>query len=164
MTSTASVDAGSSAKCAINIDGDDEGDQLYSADNCDGGYEDPSDVNEQSDEVTVSKIWPTEFYAVDIVEGFRFIQDMMALGSIIEDAFDIQFEGIPYVKTTYNDHLRRWTSASQAAKDKALAAGRSPAGLWSKFMAANPAPYAARKAAKKRMRNAESQRESSASL
>jgi hypothetical protein len=164
MTSTVSVGAGSSAKRAINVDGDDEEDQLYGADNCDRGYEEASDVSEQSDEVTVSKIWPTEFYAVDIVEGFEFIQEMMALGSIIEDAFEIQFEGIPYVKTTYNDHLRQWTSASQAAKDKALTAGHSPAGLWSKFMAANPAPYATRKAAKKRIKNAKSQRESSASL
>jgi hypothetical protein len=164
MASAASIGAGSSVKRAINVDGDDEEDQLYSADNRDGDYEDASDANEQSDEVTVSKIWPTEFYAIDIVEGFEFIHDMMALGSIIEDAFGIQFEGIPYVKTTYNDHLRRWMNASQPAKDKALAAGRSPAGLWSKFMAANPAPYAARKAAKKRMRNAESQSERSASL
>jgi hypothetical protein len=124
---------------------------------------DVEDASEESDEVMVSKIWPTEFYAVDIVEGFEFISEMAALGSLIEDAFGIQFEGIPYVKTTYNDHFRRWTHASQSAKDKALAAGRTSAGLWSKFMAENPAPYAARKAAKKRLRNAESRSEGSTS-
>ena len=76
---------------------------------------------------------------------------MAALGSIIADTFTIQFEGILYVKTTYNDHLRRWLHAPQEAKDKALAAGRTPRGLWLRFMAANPAPYAARKATKKRL-------------
>ena len=124
---------------------------------------DIEDASEELDEVMVSNIWPTEFYAVDIVEGFEFISEMTALGSLIEDAFGIQFEGIPYVKTTYNDHFRRWTHASQSAKDKALAAGRTSAGLWSKFMTENPAPYAARKAAKKRLRNAESRSEESTS-
>jgi hypothetical protein len=118
--------------------------------------DDTSDTSEESNEVAVLKIWLMEFYAVDIVEGFKFISEMAALGSIIEDAFGIQFEGIPYVKTTYNDHLCQWTHAGQSAKDKALAADHTSAGLWLKFMAENPAPYAARKAVRKRLRNAES--------
>jgi hypothetical protein len=105
-----------------------------------------------------------EFYAIHIVEDFKFIHDMMALGSIIEDAFGIQFKGIPYIKTTYNDHLCQWINANQPAKDKTLAASHSPASLWLKFMAANTAPYAARKATKKWMGNAKSQSERSASL
>ena len=105
----------------------------------------------EDEEVKVSKVWPTEFYAVDIVKGFKFIDKMAALGSIIADMFTIQFEGIPYIKTTYNDHLHQWLHAPQEAKDKALAASCTPHSLWSRFMAANPAPYAARKATKKRL-------------
>jgi len=56
MASVASIRAGSFVKCTINVDGDDEKDQLYSADNHDGDYEDASDANEQLDEVTILKI------------------------------------------------------------------------------------------------------------
>jgi hypothetical protein len=96
----------------------------------------------RDDEVIVSKIWPTEFYAVDIVEAFRFIYEMEAVGINSDDGmeewFGFQFEGILYVRSTFNAHLHRWMHASQSAKAKALAAGRTPAGLWSTFMAENP--------------------------
>ena len=114
-------------------------------------YEDKGDGSMEDEEVEVLKVWPMEFYAVDIFEGFEFIDEMAALGSIIANTFTIQFEGIPYVKTTYNDHLCQWLHAPQEAKDKALAAGCTPHSLWSRFMAANLAPYAARKATKKRL-------------
>jgi len=146
---------GLSLKRAINVD---EEDQLESEDNMDD-----EEVAGSEEDVIVSKVWPTEFHTVDIVEGFHFIHEQGFLGSLIEDTFSIQFEGNRYVKTTYNDHLRRWTHASQSAKDKALAAGRTPAGLWSRFMAENPSPYAVRKAAKKCLRNAEHRREQSGS-
>jgi hypothetical protein len=147
--------AGLSLKRAINVD---EEDQLESEDNMDD-----EEVAGSEEDVIVSKVWPTEFHAVDIVEGFHFIHEQGFLGSLIEDTFSIQFEGNRYVKTTYNDHLRHWTHASQSAKDKALAAGCTPASLWSRFMAENPSPYAVRKAAKKRLRNTEHRREQSGS-
>jgi len=138
----------------IDINEDQSDEEVNEKVNDYGLYEDEGDGSMEDEEVEVSKVWPTEFYAVDIVEGFKFIDEMAALGSIIADMFAIQFEGIPYVKTTYNDHLHRWLHAPQEAKDKALAASCTSRGLWSRFMAANLAPYAARKAAKKRLRTA----------
>ena len=149
---------GTTSRNAIELDSD------YSHDGEEGDDEDVCEdnvssylgglSNEDEDEIEVSKVWPGEFYAVDIVNGFLAIDKMMALGTTIETAFAFHFKGVRYVKTTYNDHLRRWQHASQHGKDIALAAGRTHKGLWSAFMADNPAPYAARKAAKKRLRNA----------
>jgi hypothetical protein len=162
---------GSSNCHAINVDEDKAQDGSGSEDirqdpNFDGGS--VSEDNEEcaSDEyaeVEVSKMWPSEFHAVDIIEGFEFIDQMVVPGTTIEDAFSFQFGGICYVKTTYNDHLRRWQSSSQSAKDKVLTADHTRKGLWSNFMAKNPAPYAARKAAKKRLKNAEKDVERSVS-
>jgi hypothetical protein len=146
---------GLSLKHAINVDKD----QLESED----GTDDKETAGSEED-VIVSKVWPMEFHTVDIVEGFHFIHEQGSLGNLIEDTFSIQFEGNHYVKTTYNDHLCRWTHASQSVKDKALAAGHTPASLWSRFMAENSSPYTMRKAAKKQLRNAEHRREWSGSL
>lgn len=119
------------------------------------GYNGSNAGDSEDDEVQVSKIWPGEFLTSDIVEGFKAIADFVKHGATIEDAFQFQFGGVQYVATTYRDHCRRWKSASQAAKDKALTPGRTSLGLWSEFMASNPAPYGPRKAALKRVRRAQ---------
>jgi hypothetical protein len=94
---------GSFVKSTIDVDGED---QLHSdVDNNEDFMDNTLDISEESDKMMVSKTWLTVFYAVDIVEGFKFISEMATFGSIIEDAFGIQYEGISYVKTTYNDHL-----------------------------------------------------------
>ena len=44
-------------------------------------YRDKGDRTMEDEEVEVSKVWPTEFYAVNIIKGFKFIDEMVALGS-----------------------------------------------------------------------------------
>jgi hypothetical protein len=99
------------------------------------------------------KTWPADYHAIDIVNCFVACDELD--GKQVADIFYEHF-GLPFRKTTFYDHRARWVAASQQAKDQAIKSGRTQAGLWSKFMASNPAVNAKKKAAKKRLTRQES--------
>jgi hypothetical protein len=99
------------------------------------------------------KSWPADYYAVDIVSCFEACEppkgkkvDDKKVAEIFHRHFDAKFP-----KSTFYAHRTRWKIAPQAARDKALAGGQTPAGLWVKFMQENPAADAKKKAAMKRI-------------
>jgi hypothetical protein len=109
-----------------------------------------SDEEDWDDDET--KSWPADFYAVDIVKYF---QDHKARPrSVPAPQFFRQRFGLPFRSSTYSDHLARWKSAPQSAKDTVLAAQRTKPGLWSAFMRDNPAKDATHKSLSRKLRRA----------
>lgn len=118
-----------------------------------GSFSDPilldsSDTDNNDDENKV-KTWPRDFFAIDIVACFTAVREnsMKARGhrETVKTIFENHFDS-PFYTSTFYDHYARWTSAPQAAKDKALSGRRTSAGSWTHFMADNPAPNAENKA------------------
>lgn len=93
------------------------------------------------------KSWPADFYAVDIANCLREIEcpSNKKVRAIFEEHFTV-----PFKSSTFYDHQDRWQRASLDMKETFLSAGRTEAGLWLNFMAANPARDAALKAARRR--------------
>jgi hypothetical protein len=111
---------------------------------------DTTSEEEDWDDDEDTKSWPADFYAVDIVKYF---QDHKARPrSVPAPQFFQQRFGLPFRSSTYSDHLARWKSAPQSAKDTVLAARRTPAGLWSAFMRDNPAKDATHKSVSRKLR------------
>lgn len=118
---------------------------------------DDTDDEDGADHSIGEKIWPKDFYTVDIVTAFELMKrdpyTTRESNATLAEAFVLCF-GVPYKKSTYNDHHLRWQAATQSARDTALAAGRTEAGLWSLFMKNNPAKNATVKKEKHRLRKA----------
>jgi len=48
-----------------------------------------------------------------------------------KDAFSEAFPGRPWVRRTFQDNKRQWLNiATPSAREEAIAAGRTPDGLW----------------------------------
>ncbi|KAJ7710614.1 hypothetical protein B0H17DRAFT_1123745 [Mycena rosella] len=76
--------------------------------------------------------WPAGEYTVDVIAGFV----EMKSPELARLPVDIRFRkifGADYKQQTYNDQVRRWNTASEAQRQVARAAGRTPEGLWSIF-------------------------------
>ena len=81
--------------------------------------------------------WPADWFAIDIVNGFRAIDASAPLGKetrehLMSRVCRIYNCHIPY--TTYNDQRQRWKKAPQSLREQVLAAGQTPLGLWSTFV------------------------------
>ncbi|KAJ7699638.1 hypothetical protein B0H17DRAFT_1129239 [Mycena rosella] len=75
---------------------------------------------------------PAGEYTVDVIAGFV----EMKSPELARLPVDIRFRkifGADYKQQTYNDQVRRWNTASEAQRQVARAAGRTPEGLWSIF-------------------------------
>ncbi|KAJ7599945.1 hypothetical protein C8J56DRAFT_1072663 [Mycena floridula] len=82
--------------------------------------------------------WPGDFYVVDIIDFFdKAKQKKRRQGQPIHKLFTAHFNK-PWTNSTFYDNRGRWEKASQGARDQALQAGLSQAGLWSAFAAENP--------------------------
>jgi hypothetical protein len=78
-------------------------------------------------------IWPSDFYVVDIVQGFKKCEAARRSRTSVEEAFFKCFK-VPFRSTTFYNHRRHWENASQACRDEALRGGRSSAGSWKAFL------------------------------
>ncbi|KDQ56364.1 hypothetical protein JAAARDRAFT_208063 [Jaapia argillacea MUCL 33604] len=101
-------------------------------------------------ERAVGDSWPRDFYVRDIVDGFdRIDKALEKKESTMEHKF-VECFGVECKPSTYYGHRMRWKHSSSASQDVALMAGYTPDGLWSVFMASNPAPDAELRAAMRR--------------
>jgi hypothetical protein len=108
----------------------------------------PIEVESDSSGLTSKKVsWPRDFYVLDIALCFEACEGVS--GEQVPEIFGSFFDA-PFRRSTFYEHRDRWRLAPQAAEDQALAAGHEPSGLWSQFMARNPAKHAETKAARKR--------------
>ena len=79
------------------------------------------------------RAWPSSFYVVDVVHGFEKCEVAARSRKSVREAF-IKFFQVPFRHTTFYTHHRHWEGASQACRDDALRAGRTPAGTWTTFL------------------------------
>jgi hypothetical protein len=79
------------------------------------------------------RAWPSSFYVVDIVHGFEKCEAAARGRKSVGEAFIKCFQ-VPFRHTTFYTHRRHWEAASQACRDDALRAGRTPAGTWTTFL------------------------------
>ncbi|KAI0072002.1 hypothetical protein K474DRAFT_1668334 [Panus rudis PR-1116 ss-1] len=95
-----------------------------------------------SDLVPLQRMWPADFYAVDVVPLLRLPELAKKKRIAVKKLFDSKMAGqdIPYRSSTFYEHVFRWRSATQAQKDAFLAKGRTNEGLWSRFMDVVPGP------------------------
>jgi hypothetical protein len=77
--------------------------------------------------------WPSDFYVVDIVEGFSACMKASQKCQSVETVF-VRCFGVPFRSSTFYRHRRKWEGATEACRDGALKAGRTSAGLWSTFI------------------------------
>ncbi|KAG2131403.1 uncharacterized protein EDB93DRAFT_1108103 [Suillus bovinus] len=80
--------------------------------------------------------WPRWYYVVDINAGFITMENARKSGRSVKEAFASVFGGIPYRPQTVSDHRICWQQAGPTARAAFIEVGRTPAGLWSAFMAA----------------------------
>jgi hypothetical protein len=93
---------------------------LSSSDDC-GGNAKPS-------------TWPSNFSYVDVVDGFVKCDCACQEGQSTSEVFTGLFN-MPFHSSTYYDNHCQWQSAPQAIHDHCLAAGLTPGGKWSVFIA-----------------------------
>ena len=79
------------------------------------------------------RAWPSSFYVVDVVHGFEKCEVAARGRKSVREAFIKCFQ-VPFRHTTFYTHRRHWEGASQACRDDALRAGRTPAGTWTTFL------------------------------
>ena len=96
------------------------------------------------------RAWPSSFYVVDIVHGFEKCEVAARGRKSVREAFIKCFQ-VPFRHTTFYTHRRHWEMASQACRDDALRAGRTPAGTWTTFLERSRKP-AMKKMIKKRVK------------
>jgi len=107
----------------------------------------PINVDDSEEDDMVEVQWLTDFYTVDIVHGFdkceRARHARVGVGKTFESIFQV-----PFCSTMYYNHRHHWESAPQHCRDKALAAGHTPDGLWTSFLCSSHSHSAEKKVAK----------------
>lgn len=102
------------------------------------------------------RIWPSEFWCVEIAEGLTTIDQLGAAKILRHEAFFKAFPSVAkFNSTTYSENRRRWLNASANARQHALDGGKTDAGKWKVFTMNNPSPDAAVRAAKKTLKRHE---------
>jgi len=84
-----------------------------------------------------SRRWPADWYAIDIVNGFKAVDDGAPHGKESSESMMARVNriygcNIPY--STFNDQRNRWRRAPQSLREEVLAVGRTPSGLWSNLV------------------------------
>jgi hypothetical protein len=96
--------------------------------------------------------FPSSFYVVDVHKAFTFRSTYLLA---MEPQFE-QFFQLPWKSSTYYDHKARWFNALRDARDNAVAAGYTEDGLYSRFLAVHATKDAEVKAARRKLRTANS--------
>ena len=79
-------------------------------------------------------IWPNNMYVVDMVHGFRKMNELRLLDrENYEDRFRKVFHQSPPSSSTYHDQVRRWSLSSALLRETSLHAQRTSAGHWARF-------------------------------
>ncbi|KAF8186297.1 hypothetical protein BJ912DRAFT_469098 [Pholiota molesta] len=94
------------------------------------------------------KAWPADFYAADVVACFKNADEHSWIS--MKSVFETHFPSCRFTRSTYYEHRARWKAASLATQNAFVGAGRTPAGLWSSFMAVTRAPKAELSAIRRR--------------
>ena len=77
--------------------------------------------------------WPSDFYVVDVMHGFKKCEAAHRNQTSVEEAFFKCFQ-VPFRSTTFYNHRCHWENASEACRDEALRGGHSTAGSWKVFL------------------------------
>ncbi|KAF8964866.1 hypothetical protein BDZ97DRAFT_1659645 [Flammula alnicola] len=81
-----------------------------------------------------ASVWPSNMYVIDMVYGFRKMDELLkANRANYDDRFDQVFGQQPPHPSTYHDQVKRWAIAPTAIREAALSAQRTGAGHWTRF-------------------------------
>lgn len=82
------------------------------------------------------KQWPRDYHACDIITCITALRKAYRNGDrkMMPAIFRAHFPGVRYVRQTCFDQQKRFRTLSHAARERALKAGRTPAGVWSVVM------------------------------
>ncbi|KAA1477964.1 hypothetical protein DENSPDRAFT_885525 [Dentipellis sp. KUC8613] len=87
-----------------------------------------------SEGVAVPKLWPSDYFAVDVVDVFKACEFAVKQGQSVSETFNAWLPGVRFVKSTFYQHRDRWERAPEHVRLRYENHGRSAAGLWSAFM------------------------------
>jgi len=80
------------------------------------------------------QVWPHGMHTIDMVAGFRQMDDKQLRAIHLQhELFPLVF-GVPYVKATYHHNRRMWQVTDHAVLAEHEAAGHSSLGLWSHYL------------------------------
>jgi hypothetical protein len=86
--------------------------------------------------------WHHGLYCEEFADG---LQHMDQSGLSQKDTFSEAFPDRPWVRRTFQDNKRQWLNiATPAAREEAIAAGRTPNGLWCRFSKRHPVTKSSR--------------------
>ncbi|KAF8546334.1 hypothetical protein OG21DRAFT_1527896 [Imleria badia] len=81
------------------------------------------------------QVWPHGMYMVDMTARFcQLVSKQLQAAYSPPKLFRLVF-GVPFVKPTYYDNLKAWKDMSQHLLEECEAAGHTPSGLWSYYLA-----------------------------
>jgi hypothetical protein len=97
-----------------------------------GSLSDPILLDDDTDDDDGGiKNWPRDFFAIDIVACFTAVRENSVKARGHREKVKVVFKNffnVPFCASTFYDHYAQWTSAPQAAKDKALSGCHTSAG------------------------------------
>ncbi|KAG1760624.1 hypothetical protein EDD22DRAFT_848357 [Suillus occidentalis] len=80
------------------------------------------------------QVWPHGMHTIDMVAGFRQMDDKQLRAIHLQhELFPLVF-GVPYVKATYHHNRKMWQVTDHAVLAEHEAAGHSSLGLWSHYL------------------------------
>lgn len=82
------------------------------------------------------EVWPAGMYTVDMAAGFRQMKDKHLRSLYLQPTMFRLVFGVPFVKGTYQDNLRAWQNTNTDILAQFENAGRTPEGLWTRYLAA----------------------------
>lgn len=81
-----------------------------------------------------SQVWPHSMHTINMVAGFRQMDDKLLRARYFQhELFPLVF-GVPFVKATYHHNHKMWRVTDHTVLTEHEAAGHTPLGLWSHYL------------------------------
>ncbi|KAG1764339.1 hypothetical protein EDD22DRAFT_883935 [Suillus occidentalis] len=90
----------------------------------------------QYDPDSKHQVWPYGMYTVDMTTGFHQMDDMILQATYQQEELFKHVFGVTFVKATYHQNRKAWQTTNLDVLVEHESAGRTPTGLWSRYLAA----------------------------
>ncbi|KAG1760564.1 hypothetical protein EV702DRAFT_1242805 [Suillus placidus] len=81
-------------------------------------------------------VWPHGMFTVDMTAGFHQMDNKILQATYQQEELFQHVFGVPFVKATYHQNHKAWQTTNLNVLVEHEAAGHTPAGLWSRYLAA----------------------------
>ncbi|KAG1719108.1 uncharacterized protein EDB91DRAFT_1257907 [Suillus paluster] len=82
------------------------------------------------------QVWPHGMFTVDMTAGFHQMDNKILRATYQQEELFQHVFGVPFVKATYHQNRKAWQTTNLNVLAEHEAAGHTPAGLWSRYLAA----------------------------